>query len=116
MGASAINQGEIEFHVTFSLEQFDHDGGANSAGSNVTKRYDTRFERSSGSCSLVGCFHNLTRGGVSNLTADGALLFEHGYDQGEASRNLLTAAGFKAAFTRTDLAGIDRVSGGQRQS
>jgi release factor glutamine methyltransferase len=40
----------------------------------------------------------------------GWLLFEHGYDQGEASRNLL-AAGFKAAFTLPDLAGIDRVSG-----
>jgi release factor glutamine methyltransferase len=41
----------------------------------------------------------------------GWLLFEHGYDQGEASRNLLAAAGFKAAFTHPDLAGIDRVSG-----
>jgi release factor glutamine methyltransferase len=45
------------------------------------------------------------------LTPGGWLLFEHGYDQGESSRNLLTAAGFKAAFTHPDLAGTDRVSG-----
>ena len=47
----------------------------------------------------------------AHLKAGGWLLFEHGYDQGEASRNLLAAAGFKEPFTHPDLAGIDRVSG-----
>ncbi|MBL8405524.1 MAG: peptide chain release factor N(5)-glutamine methyltransferase, partial [Dechloromonas sp.] len=50
---------------------------------------------------------------AAHLQPGGWLLFEHGYDQGEASRNLLTAAGFKNAFTHPDLAGIDRVSGAQ---
>ena len=49
---------------------------------------------------------------AAHLLAGGWLLFEHGYDQGAASRNLLTHAGFKAASTHPDLAGIDRVSGG----
>lgn len=64
----------------------------------------------------LDCIRAIVAGAAGHLTADGALFFEHGYDQGAASRNLLTTAGFKAAFTRTDLAGIDRVSGGQRQS
>lgn len=48
-----------------------------------------------------------------HLEPGGWLLFEHGYDQGKASRNLLAAAGFKSVFTKPDLSGIDRVSGGQ---
>jgi len=52
----------------------------------------------------------LMLGGALGLV--GWLLFEHGYDQGAASRNLLAAAGFQDAFTQPDLAGNDRVSGG----
>ena len=48
---------------------------------------------------------------AAHLNPGGWLLFEHGYNQGEASRNLLAAAGFKEAFTHPDLAGIARVSG-----
>lgn len=46
------------------------------------------------------------------LTPDGWLLFEHGYDQGLVSRDLLTAAGYRDVQTWQDLAGLDRVSGG----
>ena len=60
----------------------------------------------------LACIHQIVAQAASHLTPGGWLLFEHGYDQGEASRNLLSAAGFKAAFTQTDLAGTDRVSGG----
>jgi len=60
----------------------------------------------------LDCIRAIVAGAPANLAPGGWLLFEHGYDQGEASRNLLTAAGFKAAFTHPDLAGIDRVSGG----
>jgi release factor glutamine methyltransferase len=41
------------------------------------------------------------------------LLLEHGYDQAETVRALLQQAGFKAIFSERDLAGIERVSGGQ---
>jgi len=60
----------------------------------------------------LGCIRSIVNGAPAHLKAGGWLLFEHGYDQGEASRNLLTAGGFKAAATYPDLAGIDRVSGG----
>ena len=59
----------------------------------------------------LACVRHIVAHAAEHLQPGGWLLFEHGYDQGEASRNLLTAAGFKAAFTHPDLAGIDRVSG-----
>ena len=59
----------------------------------------------------LDCIRRIVAGAAAHLNPGGWLLFEHGYDQGEASRNLLTDAAFKAAFTHPDLAGIDRVSG-----
>ena len=59
----------------------------------------------------LSCIRRIVAGAPAHLRAGGWLLFEHGYDQGAASRNLLTAGAFKAAFTQRDLAGIDRVSG-----
>jgi len=59
----------------------------------------------------LACIRRIITDAPKHLKPGGWLLFEHGYDQGEASRNLLTAAGFKAASTFPDLAGIDRVSG-----
>jgi release factor glutamine methyltransferase len=46
------------------------------------------------------------------LMPRGWLLFEHGYDQAVAARELLLAAGFVAIEQHRDLAGIIRVSGG----
>lgn len=48
-----------------------------------------------------------------HLNASGWLLLEHGYDQAEAVRNLLNEAGFQQVQSWKDLAGIERVSGGQ---
>jgi release factor glutamine methyltransferase len=59
----------------------------------------------------LACIRRIVAAAPAHLKPGGWLLFEHGYDQGAASRNLLTAAGFKAASTFPDLAGIDRVSG-----
>lgn len=61
----------------------------------------------------LACIRAIVAGAPTHLVPGGWLLFEHGYDQGAASRNLLQAAGFKNVLTQTDLAGIDRVSGGQ---
>lgn len=49
------------------------------------------------------------------LPATGMLLLEHGYDQGEAVRGLLSGAGFDAVVTHRDLGGVERVSMGQRR-
>ncbi len=61
----------------------------------------------------LACIRHIVAAAPAHLQTGGWLLFEHGYDQAAASRNLLTTAGFKTAFTHPDLAGIDRVSGGQ---
>ncbi|UUY10501.1 peptide chain release factor N(5)-glutamine methyltransferase [Pseudomonas sp. J452] len=47
------------------------------------------------------------------LDAGGWLLLEHGYDQAEAVRALLAAAGFVAVESRRDLGGHQRISLGQ---
>lgn len=60
----------------------------------------------------LACIRRIVANAPAHLVPGGWLLFEHGYDQGEASRNLLTAAGFQAASTYPDLAGIDRVTAG----
>jgi release factor glutamine methyltransferase len=48
-----------------------------------------------------------------HLEAGGWLLLEHGYDQAEAVRGLLGAAGFTAMDSRRDLGGHERISLGQ---
>jgi release factor glutamine methyltransferase len=50
----------------------------------------------------------------TRLRRGGTLLFEHGYDQAAACRNLLLSAGFEQVGSWRDLAGIERVSGGVR--
>jgi release factor glutamine methyltransferase len=49
----------------------------------------------------------------AHLNAGGWLLLEHGHDQAERVRDLFAAQGFGAVGSRTDLAGIERCSGGQ---
>jgi release factor glutamine methyltransferase len=48
----------------------------------------------------------------AHLEADGWLLLEHGFEQGEQVRRLLHERGFSAVATRRDLAGQERISGG----
>ena len=52
-------------------------------------------------------------GAPAHLTPDGWLLLEHGYDQETPVQALLRDAGFADVFTRRDLAGQPRVSGGR---
>ena len=49
----------------------------------------------------------------THLHGDGWLLLEHGWDQGDAVRELLSAAGFVDVATERDLEGRDRVSLGR---
>jgi len=50
----------------------------------------------------------------ARLLPGGWLLLEHGWDQAQAVRGLLAAAGLAHVQSRRDLAGIERCSGGQR--
>ena len=48
------------------------------------------------------------------LCAQGRLLLEHGYDQGQTVRDFLTARGFTQVETRNDLGGNERVTLGKK--
>lgn len=61
----------------------------------------------------LDCIRFIITSAPRHLAADGALLFEHGYDQAEACRHMLGDAGFRGVFSSPDLAGIMRVSGGR---
>lgn len=77
---------------------------------------DVRFEPRAalvGGADGLDCIRRIVREARAHLTAAGWLFFEHGYDQAEASRALLEAAGYTEAATWPDLAGIPRVSGGR---
>ena len=54
----------------------------------------------------------IIRSAPAYLEPEGLIACEHGADQGESVRALLEQAGFVQVFTRQDLAGLDRVSGG----
>lgn len=55
----------------------------------------------------------IVAGAPARLIDGGWLFLEHGYDQAVAARSLLADAGFAAIASWTDLAGIERVSGGR---
>lgn len=58
----------------------------------------------------------IINGAITRLKPGGWLLLEHGHDQGQAVRELLTQAGLVDVSTRPDLAGLDRCSGGRQQA
>jgi release factor glutamine methyltransferase len=71
-----------------------------------------------GSALTSGCdglddIRALSAGAPGALNPGGWLLLEHGHDQANAVRGLLEDAGFVHVGSRTDLAGIERCSGGQ---
>lgn len=78
---------------------------------------DLRFEPSialrSGPDGMT-LIRRLAREGFEHLEAGGWLLFEHGFDQGEACAGLLSSIGFFEVADRPDLAGIGRVCIGRK--
>ncbi|MFM0072971.1 peptide chain release factor N(5)-glutamine methyltransferase [Paraburkholderia sediminicola] len=61
----------------------------------------------------LSAIRKIVVGAPTRLTANGVLWLEHGYDQAEAVRGLLTAQGFTDVRSEQDLAGIERISGGR---
>jgi release factor glutamine methyltransferase len=58
------------------------------------------------------CIRAIVAAAPRHLNAGGSLVFEHGYDQAPRCRELLEAAGLEEVFSRNDIAGVARVSGG----
>jgi release factor glutamine methyltransferase len=80
------------------------------------QRGDLRFEPATALAAGVDGLDDIRRivdAARAHLKAHGWLLFEHGWDQGEAVRSLLSSAGYSDVFTAKDLEDRDRVSGGR---
>lgn len=60
----------------------------------------------------LSAIRQLCAGAQTHLEPGGSIHIEHGYDQAEAVRALLSRHGFAAVQSWRDLAGIERVSGG----
>ncbi len=79
---------------------------------------DLRFEPRAalaGGADGLACVRLIIASAPQHLNGGGWLAFEHGYDQAARCRKLLAEARFGEIFSRVDLAGIERVSGGQLQ-
>jgi release factor glutamine methyltransferase len=61
----------------------------------------------------LSAIRTIVAGAPGRLVAGGAVWIEHGYDQAEAVRALLSAQGFAQVRSERDLAGIERISGGR---
>nr|WP_049722342.1 peptide chain release factor N(5)-glutamine methyltransferase [Gilvimarinus polysaccharolyticus] len=78
---------------------------------------DVRFEPRSALVAPAAGLADIQRIAVdagAHLESGGYLLLEHGWQQGSAVRERLSAAGFIAVATHQDLAGRDRVTVGQQ--
>lgn len=61
----------------------------------------------------LDAIRTIAREAPGHLVPDGWLLFEHGWDQGDAVRDILVAAGFAEVMTDRDLEARDRVTSGR---
>ncbi|AXL52067.1 SAM-dependent methyltransferase [Paraburkholderia caffeinilytica] len=61
----------------------------------------------------LSAIRKIVAGAPARLAANGVLWIEHGYDQAQAGRDLLTSQGFADVRSEQDLAGIERISGGR---
>lgn len=79
-------------------------------------RGDLRFEPAAALVSGadgLDAIRRITAESAGYLREGAWLLFEHGYDQASASKDLLHRAGFTELLSRTDLAGLPRLAGGR---
>ncbi len=104
---SALNDADT-FEVIVSNPPYIADGDPH------LSHGDLRFEPHAALVSGADGFdaiRAITRDAHAHLRDGGWLLFEHGYDQGEAARALLAEHGYGGIFTERDLEDRERVSG-----
>lgn len=86
------------------------------AGDPHLREGDLRFEPAAALASGpdgLDAIRTIVAGAEVHLRDGGWLLLEHGFEQGAAVRELLAAHGYGGVFTKHDLEGRDRVSGGR---
>ncbi|MBS0396960.1 MAG: peptide chain release factor N(5)-glutamine methyltransferase, partial [Proteobacteria bacterium] len=76
-------------------------------------RYEPRAALIAGATGLEA-LEAIAAGAAAHLVAGGAVLLEHGAEQGAPVRSLLASHGFTEVATRRDLAGHERATGGRR--
>jgi release factor glutamine methyltransferase len=77
---------------------------------------DIRFEPASAltpGSDAMACIRHIAEESLPRLEEGGLLAFEHGYEQGEVSRQLLLQMGYADVETIRDLAGLERVTTGK---
>lgn len=80
------------------------------------ERDDVRFEPRAALIAAdqgLADLRHLIDGAPAHLSSGGWLLLEHGWEQAAAVRRMLAAAGFNNISTRSDVAGLERITGGQ---
>jgi release factor glutamine methyltransferase len=75
-------------------------------------RFEPRLALEAGADGL-DAIRRVVQGAPRHLAANGWLLTEHGYDQAERVRALMRRYGLEGVFSATDVAGIERVTGGR---
>jgi len=86
------------------------------AGDPHLSQGDVRFEPPSALAAGADGLDDIRRiieGAPGFMCPQGLILFEHGYDQAADVRRLLVTAGFSGVRSWCDIAGIERVTGGQ---
>ena len=97
------------FELIVSNPPYIADGDVHLAQGDL--RFEPRGALASGADGLDD-IRRIVAGAKKHFNPGGWLLFEHGYDQAEKVRELLSVAGYAGVFSARDLAGIERVSGG----
>lgn len=97
------------FDVIVANPPYIADGDAHLAQGDL--RFEPAGALASGSDGL-DAVRAIVAAAPAHLRRGNWLAFEHGYDQAARCRALLEAAGFTQVFSRRDLAGIERISGG----
>ena len=75
-------------------------------------RFEPRLALDAGPAGM-DCFREIVDRAHNYIVRQGWLLLEHGFEQAEAVRRMLAAAGFGNISTRRDVAGQERITGGQ---
>lgn len=111
-GALASGRGSVRYHLIVSNPPYIAEADPHLCQGDL--RFEPMRALASGADGL-DALRRIVAEAPAYLHPGGRLLFEHGYDQAGAARELLLAAGYGDIEQHRDLAGIVRVSGGCRQ-